>query len=200
MDTFEKLMSFQQDIYNTNVLKGFWPEGRNKGEAVMLIISELGEAVEAHRIGKIASVYLESGNTNIGYLTSTNLPEFISSFKVCIKDTLEDETADTVIRLLDTCYGFGFPLLSRDYRKETTGNFAHDVLRINWYILLAFEGRDRDDTEKQLWNSIHPGKDWGYALASIIALCEWYQIDIVQHVEWKLKYNKTRSFKHGKSY
>ena len=32
------------------VEKGFWDEKRNRGEALMLIVSELAEAMEAYRI------------------------------------------------------------------------------------------------------------------------------------------------------
>ena len=63
--------------------KGFWEKERNVGEMLMLIVSELGEAVEAHRKG------------THGMLT---------------KDTFEDELADTAIRLFDLCGGLGIDL------------------------------------------------------------------------------------------
>lgn len=63
--------------------KGFWDKDRNVGEMLMLIVSELGEAVEAHRKGQH------------GLLK---------------KDTFEDELADTVIRLFDLCGGLGIDL------------------------------------------------------------------------------------------
>jgi len=199
---FEQLLFKQQGIFDINVDKGFWPKDRNTGEAVMLIISELGEMVEGHRKNKLCS----TKDANLGIIsfeewaaaTKSHGTEeeytaiWARTFEKRVKDTIEDEMADTVIRLLDVTYGFGYPLLPRDYRKETTGNFAHDVLRICWYIQLAFEGRDRDHTEQQLWDSVHPGKDWGYALAAIIKFCEWYNIDIIQHVNWKIKYNATK--------
>ena len=49
----------------------------------MLIVSELGEAVEAHRSGR---------------------------FGLARKDTFEDELADTVIRVFDLCGGLGVDL------------------------------------------------------------------------------------------
>ena len=36
--------------HDTAVEKGFWDEPRNLGEALMLIVTELAEAMEAHRI------------------------------------------------------------------------------------------------------------------------------------------------------
>jgi len=58
--------------------KGFWEKERNVGEILMLVVSELGEAIEAHRTG---------------------------AFGIGKKDTFEDEIADTVIRLFDLCGG-----------------------------------------------------------------------------------------------
>ncbi|MCB9799580.1 MAG: hypothetical protein H6757_02335 [Candidatus Omnitrophica bacterium] len=63
--------------------KGFWDNDRNVGEMLMLIVSELGEGIEAHRTGK------------------QGLLE---------KDTFEDELADTAIRLFDLCGGLGIDL------------------------------------------------------------------------------------------
>lgn len=63
--------------------KGFWDNERNVGEMLMLVVSELGEAIEAHRKGDMG---LER------------------------KDTFEDELADTAIRLFDMCGGLGIDL------------------------------------------------------------------------------------------
>lgn len=63
--------------------KGFWDKERNIGEMLMLIVSELGEAIEAHR----------KGNFGLGQ-----------------KDTFEDELADTAIRLFDLCGGLRIDL------------------------------------------------------------------------------------------
>jgi len=63
--------------------KGFWEQDRNVGEMLMLVVSELGEAIEAHRR---------------------------SHFGMEQKDTFEDEIADTIIRLFDLCGGLGIDL------------------------------------------------------------------------------------------
>jgi hypothetical protein len=106
---------------------------------------------------------------------------------------VEDEIADAVIRILDYTAGWDIPLLEREYRKQSTGNFGHDVLRIVQYCLYAYH-LDTDDTVQ------FPGKDWGYVLTAIIKFCEWYNINLLQHVQWKMQYNRTRPHKHGKSY
>lgn len=71
------------ECHSTAREKGFWDQERNVGEALMLIVSELGEAIEAHRKGR---------------------------FGIHEKDTFEDELADTAIRLFDLCGGLDIDL------------------------------------------------------------------------------------------
>ena len=54
----EKLIAMAPDIQAGNASRGFWDdkETKSKGEAVMLMITELSEAVEAHRKDRHASV------------------------------------------------------------------------------------------------------------------------------------------------
>ena len=190
----EQLLALAPSIHDDNVAKGFWEKGaaENQGERAMLILTELSEAVEGHRKNHMAGEWFT--------MFPESIESWCKSFETFIKNSIEDEIADTVIRILDYCTGFSQPILIREYRKESTGNFAEDVLRICWYVMLAHEGRNRDAEELQLWNSVHPGKDWGYVLAAIVELCKWYHIDLIQHIQWKLKYNRTRAHKHGKSY
>ena len=51
------IKEIQQEIHKVNVEKGFWEDRKNVGEVLMLIVSELGEALEAHRSNKHAAVW-----------------------------------------------------------------------------------------------------------------------------------------------
>ena len=102
------LNELAQEIYQNNKGKGFWDKERNVGEMLMLVTSELGEAMEAHRKGRFAN--LEA------------YEEFSEDFEDAIKDTFEDEIADSVIRLLDMCGGLGIDIdthirLKLEYNK-----------------------------------------------------------------------------------
>jgi NTP pyrophosphatase (non-canonical NTP hydrolase) len=37
-------------------------------------------------------------------------------------------------------------------------------------------------------------------LIRTLDLCGWLGIDIEKHVEWKMRYNESRKYKHGKKY
>jgi hypothetical protein len=178
------------EIHETNVLHGFWEDDQNnRTQKVALICGEWWELQEAHRKGKILMLSVDdeeffnrdpSGNTVKWPSQWKNLYDEV------IKGTIDEEAADTVIRIVDFCTGFKEPIYLREYRKSSTGNFSHDMLRVNHYILQAYHNE--------------PGKDWGYVLAAIIEFCRWHNIDLLPHIEWKLKYNKLRPYKHGKAY
>ena len=182
-------------IHAGNKAKGFWEGPQNKSERVMLMITELSEAVEAHRKNKrFDPSGLYSENRKI-LETKIDAPEYLISWKEIftgwVKDTVEDEIADAVIRILDYCGGFNIQIIPRDYRKVSTGNFAEDILVITENTLFAL---------KQEGNKPYSLVDWGYTLMNIIKFCEWYGIDLLQHIDWKVKFNSTRPYKHNKAY
>lgn len=101
------LNDMARDIYAANKAKGFWDEGRKFGELLMLVVSELGEACEAHRKGRVASISGYNNYINLGFKYDNGE---IIAFEKYIKDTLEDEIADAIIRLFDMAGGLGIDI------------------------------------------------------------------------------------------
>ena len=95
MKELEGLNKAASGINKANAEKGFYDEKREIGTLLMLCVSELAEALEADRKDEYAE--LENFHVNVKSFG------FKNSFESCIKDTFEDEIADTVIRLLDLC-------------------------------------------------------------------------------------------------
>jgi NTP pyrophosphatase (non-canonical NTP hydrolase) len=93
-------------IHSINVEKGFWENPRNKGELLMLVVSELSEALEADRKNR----YSLKDIIEITALASDE--DFNMEFTNHVKDTFEDEIADAVIRLFDMSVGLGIDLES----------------------------------------------------------------------------------------
>lgn len=84
--------------------KGFWDEPREIGTLLMLIVSELAEALEADRNSHYANVKMyESLLLKTQGFKREDFKKEQESFyfKQHIKDTFEDEIADTFIRLFD---------------------------------------------------------------------------------------------------
>ena len=86
--------------------KGFYDNPRELGTLLMLIVSELGEALEADRCGRWADV--AAFRSEIA--DQERLADRVESFRAYVKDTLEDEIADVFIRLFDLCGYMGIDI------------------------------------------------------------------------------------------
>lgn len=94
--------ALQDEIHENAVAKGFWEEPVNLAEKMMLIVTEVAEMCEAHRKGKRCVVIPE--------LVVEDNERFKTYFQNAIKDTLEDEMADAIIRLLDMAKKLDIPI------------------------------------------------------------------------------------------
>ena len=150
-----------------------------------LVISELMEAVEAdrknrrfdkekHKLGEYAECQ--------GWLTTEE--KFINVFNRYIKDTVEDELSDAVIRLLDLAG-------SLDISLDDIYDFTNEP-----------EYKDWNDALKEM--SFTEDRDIAEVIkASIVIIflnADLLHIDLLWHIEQKQKYNELRENKHGKRY
>ena len=95
MERKTRLNELCEEIHKVQVDKGFYEEKREMGTLLMLIVSELSEALEADRKNRYAK-------DKIGHINISDA-NFVSEFEENIKDTFEDEIADAVIRIFDLC-------------------------------------------------------------------------------------------------
>lgn len=185
-------MTFQgliEKAHETARAKGFWDNERSQDELLMLMVSKLGEALEAHRKGKrvssTACAALE------GDLFSAPL------FEQLIKDTFEDELADTIIRIADMCGGLGYNV-DKDTRDPFTygpGFFKQWCLSENVGELLfritkslcGFHEAKRADGYTILGSLYHQ------PVAYLNVFCLTHGIDLQKHIELKMRYNGTRT-------
>ena len=174
-----------KEIYLENKAKGFWDEPRSEQHCVMLIITELSEAVEAFR---------KNGLGNTSYLDiAWQLKNFDAQlFKSTIKDTIFDELADACIRILDTVGGFNLNIdiptsdlwtVNSSYLSKDK-NFIENI----YWITLELMSMEESGIESSLARSFF----------CINKLCEIYGIDLNAFIKLKRMYNKTRPRLHGK--
>lgn len=102
-----KINELVRKAHKNAIDKGFYQEKREIGTALMLIVSELSEALEADRNDRRANLkayeLLLKDSDNLGFTEEEQNDYLSQNFKLAIKDTLEDELADAVIRICDLC-------------------------------------------------------------------------------------------------
>lgn len=122
------LNKLAKEIYDGNKTRGFDVVECNTGQTLMLIVSELVEALEADRKLKYADLRrYESDLKQMNEYDDENLYKKIA-FEEYIKDTFEDEIADTIIRVLDLCGGFDIDIerhIELKLRYNATREYKH---------------------------------------------------------------------------
>ena len=158
---------------------------------LMLIITEIAEAVQADRKNKHADVAkFNEYQTFYGtFLTSEEIRtiRFREDFERYIKNSVEDELADVVIRCLDLAglhkiyFSYADILLSEGAREVQT-----PFPKLMYMVCeeITYHGYDLTERMNEL-------------VAGIIAYCNKKDIDIEWFIEQKMKYNKLRPFRHG---
>ena len=190
----EMLARFSQDFHRRAVAKGCWDEMHSVGHYLMLAFGELHEGIEADRIGKWAKLTPEQ----IEELRGLDGAAYAQAFLRMVKDTVEDEISDAVIRHLDL---LGWMLKDRTL-SET------DV--IEGLSISAFPIEGQTTLADTLWPILKEAccmcgrylhrQAILYVIRSLELTCDHLGIDLMTHIELKLKYNETRPALHGKKY
>ena len=101
-------------VHHQSSMRGFYEEKHEFGTNLMLITSELAEALEADRLGDHASIENFEKCIKRSHIEDR---EWESAFNAFMKDTVEDELADTIIRLLDLIGYLGIDIDKHIYYK-----------------------------------------------------------------------------------
>ena len=164
---------------------GFHPEGQHDQELRLLLICEVAELVEADRKDSIADTWAFLNRTSVH-------PDFAERYEAYIKGSVEEEYADICIRLYDylgwTRVGsLAGPIKSIPFREETTEKAWSDVPFDSFCIFLC--------------SRFAVGFDPKVMLKIVYAYAYTYGVtDLYNHILWKMEYNETRPYKHGKKY
>jgi len=112
LNKMKKLNALSKEFHENAKAKGFWDEKREIGTLLMLVVSELSEALESDRRKRYANIeafedklknsrIIQKDPTYDGAVSYEDA--WSAHFERHIKDSFEDEIADTFIRLLDLC-------------------------------------------------------------------------------------------------
>lgn len=192
------LNALRDRAYKTACEHGFHDTELSNEHLLCLVISELMEAVEADRKGKTADMFKFKGwqENRISLKKSGRTKRFKEDFDAFIKDSVEDGLADAVIRLLDLAglRGITIECFSEEDIYESTESCNGETFTESIYsiatIPVRFEYEYDYIFDKQL-NSM---------LLGVIGLSNYMGIDLLWHIEQKMRYNELRENKHGKRY
>lgn len=174
---------------------GFHDTKLSNDHFLMLVITELSEAVEADRKNKESDYARFGAAVNLQPITTNKM--WKDAFEECIKDTVEDELADAVIRLLDLA---GLRGISLETAQKDMKNCIDDM---------ASACEDETFTESIYSISTLPVRyDGIYEFSTIVndmiicilGLAHHLDIDLFWHIKQKMKYNELREQRHGKKY
>lgn len=172
--------------------KGFWDEPHLRSHYFVLADGELSEAVEADRIGRWAKLTPEQ----IEELRGLEGAAYAQAFLRLVKDAVEDELADAVIRLADL-YGRILEEKPRLQKKSLQDEYVPSEAYFAELPLTQVIYR----VKCMLFDTVVAEAT---RIRRVVVFIEAYAsslgIDLMTHIELKLKYNATRPALHGKKY
>ena len=185
----EKVQELIKRAYSIAATHGFHEVDRSNAHFMMLVVSEIGEMVEADR---------KSRRAFVGDKLSISDETFAEWFESNVKDTLEDELADVVIRICDFLGTRHIePLILEE--TSTSDDWAYlwgkNSINEQCYGLTKIITRiDEDTSTDDISRLLGASLTWCFDFA------DFHKFDLLWHVEQKMRYNETRSIRHGKNY
>lgn len=175
--------------YNTACRNGWHDEELSDDHCLMMIITEIAEAVQADRNNRHADVakFKEWQGNSLPLSEETRTRRFKEDFEAYIKNSVEDELSDVVIRCLDLAGLRKFDLeevavLAEMAESIREGKGFTDLC----YVLSGISTCD-DSTEEKVIGII----------AVVLKYCEFTGIDLPFFIRTKMNYNRLRGYHHG---
>lgn len=183
------LNKLRDEAYAIAKANGWHNEEHSDSHCLMLVITEIAEAVQADRKNLNADIakFKEWQGNSLPLSEETRIRRFKEDFEAYIKNSVEDKLSDIVIRCLDLAGLRDFDLkevieLLKDIESIEEGKGFIDFC----YVLSGISTCD-DSTEEKIIGII----------AVVLGYCGLTGIDLEFFIETKMKYNRLRSYRHG---
>lgn len=186
--------------FNTSSIHGFHDEEHSDEHYMMLVVSEIGEMVEADRKNRHANLSMFHDNCNTPQAKGHEQKHWDFCFEKFVKDTFEDELSDVVIRLFDYLGTIntlpfmledGFVDMSKEFDKlfgqYSTCEHCYALTRLVMAIARSTNNNDKAESV-------------GAVLSMAYELSKRMGFNLLEHVTLKMQYNEHREPKHGKRY
>ena len=175
---------------------------------LMMIITEIAEAVQADRNGKTANMKAFKASykeDDANFIFPDDLGKhrtsYMYAYEKYIEGSVEGELADIVIRIMSflSMSNQKFTQIedldeireikSKEYFEENT--FTEAAIDLTYAISKHYDGQ---------YNNWSIADDLSYCVAFVLKWAKHLKFDLMNHIKLKIKYNSMREYKHGKKY
>ena len=191
--TIMNLNDLSKEAFSIAKANGWHEQEHSDEHFLMLIITEIAEAVQADRKGKHADVsrFKECQTYYNSFLQPEEIRtiRFREDFEEYIKNTVEDELSDVVIRCLDLA---GL----HDMDLQHTLDNSDDYEDVAEYLSSATFAEIAFDICSDI---ISDGIEGAVSktILHVVQYCKVKGIDIGWFITQKMKYNRLRGYHHG---
>lgn len=201
--THKELASLAEDAFKNGYRHGFYTESTEMETVLMLIVTEMAEAVQADRHNRHGSIEDYKNEIQMG----RDIP---TAYRNSLEGTVESEFADIAIRILsllgwmnsktsiklksDSSLADKYEVTKIQCRVRNIinkGSIAKDLYRLN---------RDFGDFVDNEYCSWFVSDTLQDILMRVFAIAHNNNIDLMEHIKLKMKYNESRPYLHGCKY
>lgn len=184
--------------YETAKKQGFYDNEFMTLHHLMMIVTEIGEVVQADRHDKMGNVK--------DYLLSKNSLGIVKAYKTHLEGTVQSELADICIRCMSLLGYFNekkpIDIVSDNDIEDIAEAYDYRVIRHHFAIPEIMYSLTQEIT----CNALEVSPDWMVSaklqvvIAEVYAIAKQYDIDLVESIFAKIEYNEYRMKLHGCKY
>lgn len=193
--TQKLLKQFMTKAYENAKAKGFYKPDLDINQALMLIITEMGEAIQASRHNRHGSID--------GYNTYLEVSDEHVAYEESLEGTVESEFSDITLRIISLLGWYDSQntiCLMNDTELKKTEEF-HKVefehgnycLPTAMYLIITRITYFPFSCSPAWMNTLRLQD----ILVQVFALAHAEGIDLVEHIKLKMQYNESRPYLHG---
>ena len=193
--TQQLLKQFMTKAYENAKAKGFYKPDLDINQALMLIITEMGEAIQASRHNRYGSID--------GYNTYLEVSDEHVAYEESLEGTVESEFADITLRIISLLGWYDSQntiCLMNDTELKKTEEFhkiefehGNYCLPTAMYLIITRITYFPFSCSPAWMNTLRLQD----ILVQVFALAHAEGIDILEHIKLKMQYNESRPYLHG---
>ena len=194
--TQKELASLAGDAFENAYKHGFYTESTEIETELMLIIKEMSEAVQADRHNRHGSIEDYESEIQMG----RDIP---AAYENSLEGTVESEFADIAIRIL-SLLGWMDTKRPTKFQSDSYLKEEYEIAKIKYKCGIAMDFYriicvlcSLIGNNSQYW---YISRVIQQTLMQVFALAQNNNIDLMEHIRLKMKYNESRPYLHGCKY